>query len=348
MDDSGAKKKVIGDRKNNHLKIAVQSAVELVNPFNFDRIQLEHNALPELSLAEIDSSARFLGKAISMPLLISSTTGGTPRTHAVLRQLAEVAELNKIALCVGSQRIALEHPEREKYFRLRNVAPTIPLLANLGAVQLNYGLGLEHCCRAVDMLEADGLVLHLNPLQESLQAGGNTDFSGLLGKIENLVRQLPVPLIVKEVGCGISLPAAKKLLDAGVSAIDISGSGGTSWALIEAENAETKQSRELASSFTAWGLPTAALLKEYKDWEYPGKTIIASGGLRNGIDIAKAIAMGASLAGMALPFIKAAAAGQEALVSYMDKLRREFLIAMFCTGSGTLEALAKVNVFTAG
>ena len=348
MTDSQTKETVIGNRKDDHLTVAVTASVEQADLSNFTNIQLEHNALPELSLTQIDSSIRFLGKKISMPLMISSTTGGTPSTHTVLRQLAEAAELNKIALCVGSQRIALEFPECEKHFHLRDVAPTIPLLANLGAVQLNYGLNTEHCLKAIDMLDADGFVLHLNPLQECLQAGGNTDFRNLLNKIETLARNLPIPLIVKEVGCGISLSTAKKLIDAGVSAIDVSGSGGTSWALMEAEMTATNQRQELASSFAAWGSSTVSLLEQYKDWNYPGKWIIASGGVRSGIDIAKSIALGASMTGIALPFVKAAAKGPDAIISYMDKLRSELLISMFCTGSGSIAALSGAKVVKTG
>ena len=345
MVDYNNKLSIIGNRKNHHIKAATQLKVE--SGFSdFNRIQLEHCALPELSLEKIDSSMQFLGKSLSMPLLISSTTGGTPDTYPIIRQLAEAAENNKIALCVGSQRIALEFPECSKYFQLRSAAPTIPILANLGAVQLNYGLGIEHCHRAIDMLEADGLVLHLNPLQECLQAGGNTDFSQILSKIETLVNELSIPIIIKEVGCGISLKIAQKLVDVGVTAIDISGSGGTSWALIESELAPTKQLRELARSFKSWGLPTVSVLKEFKDWKYAAKLIIASGGVRTGIDIAKSIALGASLAGIALPFVKASNKGTEAINAYLDQLRNEFIISMFCTGSENIDSLSKVRVIS--
>ena len=289
MNDRQSKKAIIENRKNNHLNTAAQSPVEQINLLDFNSIQLEHCALPELSLTQIDTSTLFMGKRISLPLLISSTTGGTTYTHSVLKLLAEVAEQKKIALCVGSQRIALEFPESEKYFHLRDVAPTIPLLANLGAVQLNYGLDIEHCRRAIEMLDADGLVLHLNPLQECLQLNGNTDFRNLLKKIETLVDKIPVPLIVKEVGYGISLDVAQKLLDIGVFAIDLNGSGGTSFAKIESEIAESKEYQELAASFATWGLSTVSLLKEFRNWQHPRKMIIAGGGVRNGIDIAKTI-----------------------------------------------------------
>lgn len=342
-DDHSKKKDIIEARKNLHLTTSVQTSVERKSSNTFADIQLEHCALPELSLSEVDPSLTFLGKKISMPLLISSTTGGTAATYTILRRLAEAAELNKIALCVGSQRIALEFPECMNFFQLRRFAPTIPLLANLGAVQLNYGINIEHCRQALEMLEADALVLHLNPLQECLQSNGNTDFSGLLGKIEQLVHQLSVPVFVKEVGWGISPQIARKLLDVGVSGIDISGSGGTSWALVESELALSPELRQLAKAFAGWGISTVSLLEAFKDWNFPGKLIIASGGVRSGIDIAKAIALGASVTGIALPFVKAAAEGQESLLGYISQLRSELTIAMFCTGSATLDALTQVR-----
>lgn len=278
----------IETRKNQHVEIALSRDVEHEFSWGgFQDYQLEHCALPELSLSEIDTSTVFLGKQVSLPLVISPITGGTPETFTILRTLAEAAEEKKVALGVGSQRIAMENQRSSDFFRIRDVAPSIPILANLGAVQLNYGLTVSRCQKAVEV-EADALVLHLNPLHESLQNDGNTDFRSLLPKIDSVIRSISVPVIIKEVGFGISLQVARKLASIGVAAIDLAGAGGTSWPLIESSRALSKEQRQLALSFTSWGLPTAWLLEQYRKELRPlGVQIIAGGGIRSGIDIAR-------------------------------------------------------------
>jgi isopentenyl-diphosphate delta-isomerase len=338
--------KIIARRKSQHVEIALREDVEYRFPGSgFDDFQLEHCALPEIALSEIDTSGVFLNKTISMPLLISPITGGTEDTFPIVKALAEIAQEKKLALSVGSQRIALEHASCENYFGIRKSAPDVPLLANLGAVQLNYGLNAGHCQKAVDMLEADALVLHLNPLHECLQQDGNTDFGNLLPKIEEVVKSLSVPVIVKEVGFGISAEVARKLAGIGVYAVDIAGSGGTCWPLIEARRAQSEEGKQLAAAFVSWGLPTAHLLQEYrKNRHLVQVPVIASGGIRSGIDIAKSIAMGASLAGIGLPFLRAAAAGVEELAALVERLRRELVVAMFCAGARNIRELSRTRV----
>lgn len=342
---TGNHQTLTGVRKNQHLRIALRNNVEYGSCYSFQSVLLEHCALPELSLSEIDASVEFLGKAISMPLIISSLTGGTPSTFSILSTLAEAAEEKGLALGVGSQRIALENPKKSRYLRIRDRAPHIPLLANMGAVQLNYGLTIEHCQRAVDMIEADALILHLNPMHECLQNEGNTDFRSLLAKIEAAVKALSVPVIIKEVGFGISVRVARQLADVGVAAIDIGGAGGTSWALIESARVLSKEQKKLAKAFKGWGIPTAWQLQEFKKCRQSFVTpLIAGGGVRSGIDIAKAIALGASITSMGLPFLRASAKGSEFLGKFIDRLKMELVIAMFNTGSKNIRDLSTVKL----
>ena len=330
-------------RKNHHIYVALRGDVEFVSlTSGFEEYQLGHCALPEINLSDVTTATVFLGKTVSAPLLISPITGGTPDAFRILTNIAEAARDKGITLGVGSQRIALENPDLEQFFKIRDVAGSVPVLANLGAVQLNYGMTIDHCRRAVEMLEADALVLHLNPLQECLQAGGDTDFSGLLAKIEGVSRLLPVPVIVKEVGFGISVEVARQLAGVGVAAIDLAGAGGTSWARVEAEVPANTAQKSVAQPFVSWGVPTARLLAEYgKSFEIP---LIASGGIRSGVDVAKAVAMGASLAGMALPFLKAANRSAEAVSELIEQLTRELRIAMFCTGCADIKQLRSVEL----
>jgi isopentenyl-diphosphate delta-isomerase len=342
---TGDHQRLTGTRKNQHVRIALRNNVEHTPRYGFQNMLLEHCALPELSLSEIDTSVEFLGKTMSMPLMISPITGGTPRTFTILNTLAEAAEEKGLALGVGSQRIALENPKRSGYFHIRDQAPHIPLFANLGAVQLNYGFTLEHCQRAVDMIEADALILHLNPLHECLQNEGNTDFRNLLVKIGAVVKALSVPVIVKEVGFGISVRVARLLADAGVAAIDIGGAGGTSWALIESARALSTEQKKLAKAFEAWGIPTAWQLKEFKKYRQTlAMPLIASGGVRSGIDIAKAIAMGASITGMGLPLLRAAVNGSGFLCQLIERIKMELTISMFNTGAGNIRDLSGVRL----
>ncbi len=239
---------------------------------------------------------------------------------------------------VGSQRIVIEQPHLAPTFAVRSFAPDILLLANLGAVQLNYGCGLDECLHLVNSLEADALILHLNPLQECVQSRGDTNFRGLLSKIAQLCQQLPIPVVVKEVGNGISAPMAQKLIDAGVSAIDVAGAGGTSWAKVESQRAKDNKQRRLGQTFADWGLPTAECLTSIRAIT-PTIPLIASGGLTNGLDVAKAIALGADLAGLARPFLEAAIKSEAAVDELAEVLIAELETALFCTGNATLAEL---------
>ncbi|MFN9733151.1 MAG: type 2 isopentenyl-diphosphate Delta-isomerase, partial [Microcystis sp.] len=288
--------------------------------------------------SDIELGTNFLGKSLKAPILISSMTGGTELAHLVNTRLATVAQRYGLAMGVGSQRIALEQPELAPTFAVRSLAPDILLLANLGAVQLNYGCGLEECLKLVDLLEADALILHLNPLQEWVQSGGDSNFKGLLAKIQQICAQLPVPVIAKEVGNGISSMMAQRLIEAGVAAIDVAGAGGTSWAKVESQRAKDNRQRHLGQVFADWGLPTAECITAIRS---VNSTIplIASGGLKNGLDIAKAMALGADLAGLARPFLVAAIESEAAVDELVKFLIAEIEIVLFCTGNPNLSAL---------
>ncbi|MBK6434083.1 MAG: type 2 isopentenyl-diphosphate Delta-isomerase [Anaerolineae bacterium] len=327
------------ERKADHIRINLEEDVTFPNlTTGLESYRLRHQALPELDLGAVELQHSLLGKRLSAPLLISSMTGGTARAQEINQRLAEAAQARGLALGVGSQRTALEAPETAVTFQVRHVAPDILLLANLGAVQLNYGYTVDHCRRAVEMIEADALILHLNPLQEALQTDGNWDWSGLLLKIAQVCRELPVPVIAKEVGWGIGGDLARQLCDAGVAAIDVAGAGGTSWSQVELFRAPTERLRRLARAFADWGLPTATALAECRA-ALPGVPLIASGGIRSGLDVLKCVALGADAVGLAGPFLKAAAVSTEAVLDTIDTLVEEMRIGMFCAGARNLEQL---------
>ncbi|URD51993.1 type 2 isopentenyl-diphosphate Delta-isomerase [Chroococcidiopsis sp. CCNUC1] len=326
-------------RKADHLRICIEQDVQCQSVTNgLERYRFTHTCLPELNRGDIDLTTTFLGKKLGAPLLISSMTGGTEQAGIINRRLAEVAQHYKIAMGVGSQRVAVEKPQVADTFAVRSLAPDIPLFANLGAVQLNYEYGLEQCLRVVDILEADALILHLNPLQECIQPRGDVNFCGLLDKIEKLCVKLPVPTIAKEVGNGISGEMAQKLINAGIAAIDVAGAGGTSWAKVESERAETAMQRRLGLTFADWGIPTAECIINVRQ-AAPNIPLIASGGLRHGLEVAKAIALGADLAGLAMPFLRAAAESEPTLHALAEVLIAEITTVLFCTGNANLQQL---------
>jgi isopentenyl-diphosphate delta-isomerase len=299
--------------------------------------------LPEIDRGDVNLQTEFLGKTLGAPVLVSSMTGGTELAKQINYRLAAVAQQYRLAMGVGSQRIAIENPQVTSTFAVRSLAPDILLLANLGAVQLNYRYGLDECLRVVDLLEADALILHLNPLQESVQTKGDTNFRGLLTKIAQLCRQLPVPVIAKEVGNGISAVMAEKLLEAGVTAIDVAGAGGTSWAKVESERATDPIQRRLGMTFADWGLPTADCITAIRAIA-PEIPLIASGGLRTGLDAAKAIGLGADLAGLAWPFLQAAHDSDATLQLLVEVLIAELTTVLFCTGSAILSDLRRPGI----
>ena len=326
-------------RKADHIRINLDEDVRSGLTTGLERYHFVHQALPELNLEEIDLSVSLFGRTLKAPILISSMTGGTDEAGAINRVLARAAQETGIAMGLGSQRAAIEHPELADSFKIRDVAPDILLLANLGAIQLNYGYGVEHCQRAVEMVDADALILHLNPLQEAVQPEGDTNFAGLLKKIETVCHKLTVPVIAKEVGWGISEQAAQQLVNAGIAAIDVAGAGGTSWAQVEMHRAQNDSQARLAAAFINWGIPTADSITQVRGIA-PDMPIFASGGLRTGLDIAKCIALDASLGGMAGPFLKAATRSLDDTILAIQEVAREIQVTMFVAGVGNLEELS--------
>lgn len=328
----------IDQRKADHIKINLEKDVRSAVPTGLENYHFGHEALPELDLNRVDPGLSLFGRQLNAPILISSMTGGTSDAEIINLRLAEAAYVMRVAMGVGSQRAAIEHPEQAKTFQVRRVAPDILLFANLGAVQLNYGYGVDQCRRAVDMIQADALILHLNPLQEAVQDAGNINFAGLAKKMEEVCKKVGVPVIAKEVGWGISERTAKLLADCGVQAIDVAGAGGTSWSQVEMHRAPDEFTRQLAATFVGWGIPTADSILNVKR-AVPDMTIFASGGLKDGLDVAKCIALGATLGGMAGQFLKAAAISTENTVERMQLVKRQIEVTMFAAGVGTFEEL---------
>ncbi len=330
---------MLEQRKSEHLRINLEKDVSFPQlTTGLEKYSFVHRALPEIALDSIDLATTFLGKQLRLPLLISSMTGGTAEAQRINRHLAEGAQSAGIAMGLGSLRAALEAPHLIDTFRVRHLAPDVLLLANLGGGQLNAGFGPEDCQHAVDLVEADALILHLNPLQEALQPDGDTDWRGVLGRIEAVCRTLNVPVIAKEVGWGISVNVARELIEAGVVVIDVAGAGGTSWSQVEMYRAPTERLRRLCAQFANWGIPTAEALVQARA-ALPDTPIIASGGLRNGMDLAKVLALGADLGGLAGPFLKAANVSACAVSDLANEMGDVVRTAMFCLGIPDLESL---------
>jgi len=328
----------ISSRKADHIRINLEQDVRSGITTGLEDYRFTHQALPELDLETVKTEVKIFNRLLAAPILISSMTGGTEQAANINRNLAIAAQETGVALGLGSQRAAIEHPELIPTFQVRQYAPGIAIFANLGAIQLNYSYGIAECQRAVEMVEADALILHLNPLQEAVQPEGNTRFSGLWTKIEQICRKLAVPVIAKEVGWGISKQAARQLHNAGVSAIDVAGAGGTSWSQVEMHRAKDSRQAKLAAAFMDWGIPTAQAILNVKETA-PSMTIFASGGLRTGVDIAKCIALGATLGGMASPFLKAAVQSEEKVVEIIQDLNREITTCMFAAGAKDIPTL---------
>jgi isopentenyl-diphosphate delta-isomerase len=326
-------------RKQEHLYINLTQDVQFDSvSTGLENFRFVHQALPEVDASSIDLSIVLFGKTLSAPLLLSPMTGGVKQAQRINRNLARAAQKLGIAMGVGSQRAALDNPDVAYTFQIRDVAPDILLFANLGAVQLNYGYGLKECRRAVEMVGADALMLHLNPLQEALQPEGQTDFSGLLRKIERICQRFPVPVVIKEVGWGLSETVARKLSNIGVAGLDVAGAGGTSWGEVERHRARSANHSSVAKTFASWGIPTVESIQMVRR-AAPDITLIASGGLRTGIDVAKAIALGADAAGIAAPLLRAANISTESVIESVSEIIDVLRIAMFCIGSANLAEL---------
>lgn len=328
-----------GERKMEHVRLCLNEQVggEGVTT-GFERYRFRHNALPELDFGEVSLETSFLGRRLRTPLLISSMTGGSAGTGAINERLAEAAQSRGWSLGVGSVRAAIEREELAVTFDVRAKAPDIPVIANLGAVQLVYGFGVDECRRAVEIAGADWLVLHLNGLQEVFQPEGNTNFAGLLREIERLCRNLGVPVGVKEVGWGIDADAARRLRGAGAAFIDVAGAGGTSWSQVEKFRNRDEVKRAAAEAFADWGIPTAECIAEVRA-ALPDVPLIGSGGLAHGVDAAKALALGADLAGFGRGLLGPAVQSAESLDAVMARTELELRTAMFGIGAADPAAL---------
>src|SRR3989344_1208101 len=342
-------------RKKDHLRIALSEDAQ-IGDAGFSRYRFIHNALPETDFDKIDTSTTFLGKKVNFPFFISGMTGGFDEGARINQNLAKAAQKFRIAIGVGSQRVALKAEDLVKTFAVRKYAPSVPLFANLGLVQLNKGYGLKECERAVKMVEADALVFHLNPVQEAIQPEGDRNFSGLLVKLEKIVKKLTVPVIIKEVGFGLSYDVVKRLYGVGVRMFDTAGWGGTNWAYIEGRrrsvftrlapaqrlqrHAVGEARVDLGELFSQWGIPTPESIRMCSKFEselitnnQQPITILGSGGVRTGVDVAKALCLGADLAGIAAPFAKAAMISTREVERLINRFGLELKIAMFGVGA---------------
>ncbi len=328
-------------RKDEHLDVILSGRARHGLDSGFGDIRFVHEALPDLDHGKIDLGADFLGRRLKAPLLISSMTGGPERAEAINARLAEAAQHLGIGLAVGSQRAALESdgaPGLDMALRLK--APDTPILANIGAAQLTRGFGVDEARRVLDMIAADALIVHLNPLQEACQPEGDRDWWGVGAALEALVKALDAPVVVKETGAGMSAAMAKRLLAMGVAGVDVAGAGGSNWATVEGERAEGEADKAHAAAFADWGIPTARSIAEVRA-ACPKALIIGSGGIHDGVEAAKAIRLGADMVGQAAGVLTAATVSTEAVVEHFQTLIRQMRTVCFCTGSANLTALRK-------
>lgn len=330
-------------RKRRHVDACLSGPVEFrTRTTGFETIDLPYRAMPETDLDAVDPSSRFLGRPLRAPLLIGAMTGGVDRAASINRNLAIAAQRVGIGMMLGSQRVMLETPSLVPTFAVREHAPDVPLIGNLGVAQLNRGYGPDEIVEAIEAVDADGLALHANPLQEAVQVGGDGDFSALLDRLARLPGEVGRPLIVKEVGHGLDARTVQRLAGAGYAAFDVAGAGGTSWARVEAwvRWADGDGDR-LDEHLLEWGIPTLRALRDAKAVA-AGTPLIASGGIRSGLDVAKAIASGASLCAVALPLLQAATESADAVERILRRFVGELRIAMHLVGAADLTALSSV------
>jgi len=328
------------EAKVRHIEVCLHEDVEYRKTTGLEAFELINQALPEVSLEQIDLAGCLAGKAIGAPLMIAPMTGGTEQGHQINRQLARAAQRWRLPMSVGSQRVALEDPTRAEFFAIRAQAPDAVLFANFGAAQLVRGWGADEARRAVQMVQADALFIHLNPIQEAIQ-GGDQDFRGLAARLEALCSALAadgIPVFAREICFGLSPEAVRMLVDCGVAGIDCAGAGGTSWAKVEALCAKTERRRVMGLRFGEWGIPTSRSILNVRAIA-PAIPLIATGGLRNGVDLARALALGADVGAMARPFLLAAVKGEEVLDRFIEETLTELRICMFGTGAGNVAAL---------
>jgi isopentenyl-diphosphate delta-isomerase len=322
-------------RKQDHIEAVLNDPLVERNQSEFDRIRLMHRALPECDFANVETQTQFLGRTIGFPFMIASMTGGAAgNLRQINQRLAEAAEACQVPMAVGSQRAMIQDEQATASFALRAHAPSVPLIANIGAVQLNYQYGIDQAQRAIDVLQADALYLHLNPLQEVIQPEGDTNFAQLAEKIHGLVDVLDIPVILKEVGCGLSPADIELGLQAGVRWFDVAGRGGTSWSRIEAHRADN----DLGFLFQDWGLTTLQSLELARPYQDRAQ-FIASGGIRNGMDMVKAVIMGGRLCSVAAPLLAPALESTQSVIDKIDTFKQGFTIAQFLLGVSRADAL---------
>jgi isopentenyl-diphosphate delta-isomerase len=330
-------KKDITSRKIQHIKIVLENNVEPI-PSSLDNYRLPYKALPEIDLNKIDTSYNFLNSKLSFPFIVASMTGGAQMAETINRNLALACEQEKVALALGSMRVILKEPDSLKSFNVRSLCPSIPLFANMGLVQLNYGYGADEINRLIDAVSADGIFLHVNHMQEAIQPEGDTNFEGLLSKLEAIISKLNKPVFIKEVGSGIDYNSAKALFEMGVKWIDVSGQGGTSWTSVESY----RRDDDLGFAFQEIGIPLDQALIDARKIE--GLNIIASGGIRNGLDMAKALILGADMVSAAKPLLQPALASSDKVASQFQRWRKELKLAMFACGASDLASLQKLEL----
>lgn len=329
---------VVAERKLAHLDLCAREDVESHGSTLLEEVQLLHDALPELSFEEVDPSVDLLGRRLHAPILVAGMSGGAPRARELNRAIAAAAQKCGLGMGVGSQRAMLLDPSCADTYRVRDVAPDILLLGNIGVVQAREA-GPARVAGLVEAIGADALCVHLNPTQELVQDEGDRDFRGCLAAIERLVRELPVPVIVKETGCGFSPRTAARLRDAGVAIVDASGAGGTSWSGVEALRGSARQ-QALGAALREWGIPTAASIHFARR---AGLRVIASGGIRSALDVVRALALGADAAALALPFLRAhAAGGERAVLETAERLAEAVRAVLLLVGARRSEDVRRL------
>jgi isopentenyl-diphosphate delta-isomerase len=337
-------KGTIAKRKKDHLKIALSDDAQKGRT-GLEEYHFVHNALPEMNFDDITTGTRFLRKEVSYPFFISCMTGGVVGGQRLNKNLAKAAQKKGVAMGVGSQRVAVEHPELRKLFEVRKYAKTVPVMANVGLVQLNYGFGVRQIRDIVEMVDADALVFHVNPIQEVIQPEGDRNFANLLPKLSKIIEKVGVPIIVKEVGFGLSEDVVRRLYKIGVRIFDTAGWGGTNWAYVEGERRGAYEG--LGELFSDWGVSTADSLlsvARIKKGKKGRMTILGSGGIRNGVEVAKVLALGADMAGIATPFAKAALVSSESVEKLIDRLGYELRVAMFGVGAKNIKQLQQSSL----
>jgi isopentenyl-diphosphate delta-isomerase len=340
----------IEKRKEEHIKLSLSEKVEADISTGFEHVRLVHRSLPQIALSDVDTQTILFGKKLRAPLIISALTGGTKKAEEINGLLARVAQKEGIGLSVGSQRVAIEHPETASSFTIvRENAPDVFVMGNLGAPQLAMGWGLKEINKCIEMVKADAMAIHMNPLQEAIQINGDTDYRDILRRLNQLALGIKIPLILKETGCGISFEDAVKLQDIGVQGLEISGLGGTSWAAIEhyiARNIGDNAREALGLALWNWGIPTVISLIESS--RFTDLKIIASGGIRTGTEMAKSIVLGADAVGIARPVLEKAMEGEAVLRRYVNQLINELKVVMFLVGASNIEELKKVPAVILG